>query len=120
MRLLKTIRLDRSDEHIFSSAAPPGEWAVSGAFVFADEDPERLVGKQRQAFVHGFLGTASFGWSTLVSVPEIGFVQYEDVVEALAHHLLSRFAAPAIAGAPPAAREPPQLAARLCSHRINT
>src|SRR5258708_29008866 len=96
MRLLKTIRLDRSDEHIFSSAAPPGEWAVSGAFVFADEDPERLVGKQRQAFVHGFLGTASFGWPTLVSGAEIGFAQYDDRVDALAHHLLARVAAPHI------------------------
>src|SRR5258708_35089164 len=97
MRLLKTIRLDRSDEHIFSSAAPPGEWAVSGAFVFADEDPERLVGKQCQAFVHGFLGTASFGWSTLVSVAEIGVGQYEDVVAAFAQHLLPRFGAPDLA-----------------------
>src|SRR5258708_30407322 len=110
MRLLKTIRLDRSDEHIFSSAAPPGEWAVSGAFVFADEDPERLVGKQCQAFVHGFLGTASFGWSTLVSVAEIGFVQYEDVVEALSQHLLSRFGAPHIAAARAAAREEAEVA----------
>ena len=120
MRLLKTIRLDRSDEHIFSSAAQPGEWAVSGAFVFADDDPERLVGKERQAFVHGFLGTASFGWSTLVSVAEIGFVEYEDVVEALAQHLLSRFGAPDIAAARAAAREEVEFAVSLCSHRINT
>ena len=120
MRLLKTIRLDRSDEHIFSNAAEPGEWAVSGAFVFADDDPERFVNKDRQAFVHGFLSTASFGWSTLVSVAEIGFVEYEDVVEALAQHLLSRFGAPDIAAARAAAREEAEFAAGLCSHRINT
>jgi len=120
MRLLKTIRLDRSDEHIFSNAAEPGEWAVSGAFVFADDDPERFVNKDRQALVHGFLSTASFGWSTLVSVAEIGFVEYEDVVEALAQHLLSRFGAPDIAAARAAAREEAEFAAGLCSHRINT
>jgi len=120
MRLLKTIRLDWSDEHIFSSAAQPGEWAVSGAFVFADDDPERLAGTDRQAFAHGFLGTASLGWSTLVTVAEIGFVQYEDAVEALAQHLLSRFGAPDIAAARAAAREEAEFAASLCSHRLNT
>lgn len=120
MRFLKTIRLDQSDERVFSCAAQPGEWAVSGAFTFADDDPTILAGKDRQAFAHGFLGTTSFGWSTLAAVAEIGFVEYENVVEALAQHLLSRFGAPDIAAARTAAREETEFAANLCSHRINT
>ncbi len=120
MRFPKTIRLDQSDERIFSTAAQAGEWAVSGAFVFADGDPTGLAGKERQAFARGFLGTASFGWSTLVSVAEIGFVEYEDVVEALAQHLLSRFGAPDIAAARAASREESEFAASLCSHGVNT
>ncbi len=34
VNLLRTIRLDASDTFVFDGAAEPGEWAVSGAFVF--------------------------------------------------------------------------------------
>ena len=61
MKLLRTIRLDPSDTFVFERAAEPGEWAVSGAFMFADADPETLEGKPRAAFRGGFLGVASFG-----------------------------------------------------------
>ena len=39
MKLLRTIRLDPSDTFVFERAAEPGEWAVSGAFVFWNADP---------------------------------------------------------------------------------
>jgi len=120
MRFPRTIRLDASDERVFPVAAAPGEWAVSGGFVFADHDPQRLAGKERQAFASGFLGTQSFGWSSLVSVAEIEFVAYEEVIEALARHLLAAFGAPDIAAARLAAREEAEFAASLCQHRINT
>ena len=70
MKLLRTIRLDPSDTFIFADAAEPGEWAVSGAFMFADDDPAKLEGKSRSAFRGGFLGVQSFGWSTLVQIVE--------------------------------------------------
>ena len=38
--------------------AEPGEWAVSGAFVFWGADPATLEGKARTAFRSGFLGVA--------------------------------------------------------------
>jgi|SRR5690242_4610213 Family of unknown function (DUF6505) len=120
MRFLRTIRLDQSDERVFSNVAQPGEWAVSGGFTFADDDPAILTGKHRQAFAHGFLGITSFGWSTFAAVAEIGFVDYENVVEALAQHLRARFGAPDIAAARTAAREETEFAANLCSHPINT
>ena len=58
VKLLRTIRLDPSDTFVFERAAEPGEWAVSGAFVFADDDPAKLEGKARAAFRCGFLGVA--------------------------------------------------------------
>jgi hypothetical protein len=120
MRFPCTIRLDASDTRVFARAAEPGEWAVSGGFVFADQEPTLLAGKQRLAFAQGFLGTASFGWSSLVSVAEIGFTEYEAVIEALAQHLLADYGAPDIAAARAAAREEAEFAASLCTHRINT
>ena len=58
VKLLRTIRLDPSDTFVFERAAEPGEWAVSGAFMFADADPDALEGKARAAFRSGFLGVA--------------------------------------------------------------
>ena len=70
VKLLRTIRLDPSDTFVFERAAEPGEWAVSGAFVFSDVDPAALQGKERSAFRGGFLGVTSLGWSTLVQIVE--------------------------------------------------
>ena len=103
MRLPRTIRLDGSDEQVFERAAAPDEWAVSGAFAFADTPPEALRGKTAQAFARGFLGTKSFGWSTLVAVAEIGPGELEAVIEALARHFVECYGAPSLAAARPAA-----------------
>ncbi|MGH6905252.1 MAG: DUF6505 family protein, partial [Geminicoccaceae bacterium] len=43
LRFPRTIRFDASDESVFECAAAAGEWAVSGAFAFADVDPARLA-----------------------------------------------------------------------------
>ena len=53
LKLLRTIRLDPSDTFVFENAAEPGEWAVTGAFLFADVDPATLQGKERSAFRSG-------------------------------------------------------------------
>ena len=47
MKLLKTIRADRSDTFVFDKTAQPGEWAVSGAFMFARQEPAPDAGKAR-------------------------------------------------------------------------
>lgn len=119
-RFPRTIRLDATDERVFERAADSGEWAVSGAFVFANREPETLTGKERQAFANGFLGTASFGWSTFVSVAEIDDTQYEGVVRALARHAVERCGAPDVEAALPAARDEAAFAASLCEHKVNT
>ena len=120
MRFPRTIRLDASDERVFEHAAAPDEWAVSGAFAFADLAPEALTGKIGQSFARGFLGTRSFGWSTLVAVAEITPDELETVVEALARHFVERYAAPSLAAARPVARAEAAFASGLCAHRINT
>ena len=120
MKLLRTIRLDPSDTFVFERAAEPGEWAVSGAFMFADADPDTLAGKQRAAFRGGFLGVTSLGWSTLVQIVEAGEEDRAALVAALAGQLHARLGAPDLAAARAAAEEEVAFAASLCDHPRDT
>src|SRR5437868_3131106 len=94
MKLLRTIRLDPSDTFVFEPAAEPGEWAVSGAFVFWNSDVEQLQGKARSAFRSGFLGLDSLGWSTLVQIVEVSEDDRATVLDRLAAQLVKHFGAP--------------------------
>jgi len=114
IRLPRTIQLDRSDNVIFAPAAQPGEWAVSGTFLFAGLDPEALSRKERIALRSGFLGTRTFGWSTLVSVTLVRPQDRDDMVAQLAQQLVERLGAPDLATAQPAAQEEVALAEDLC------
>ena len=120
MKLLRTIRLDPSDTFVFHNAAEPGEWAVTGAFMFADDDPAKLEGKARAAFRSGFLGVNSLGWSTLVQIVEASEDDRWAAVEALAKQLVARFGAPGTAAATAAAEEEFEFAASLCNHEHDT
>ncbi len=120
MRFPRAIRLDASDLKVFAVAAEPGEWAVPGAFAFANTDPQDLTGKARQAFVHGFLGTESFGWTTLVEVAEIDEDNHERVVVRLADHFVAHYGAPDRTAAMPVARDEVGFAAGLCDHKLHT
>jgi len=117
---LRTIRLDPSDTFVFERAADPGEWAVSGAFMFADADPDALVGKSRAAFRGGFLGVASLGWSTLVQIVEATQEDRDRLVDALGRQLHERLGAPDLAAARAAAEEEVAFAASLCDHPRDT
>ena len=120
MKLLRTIRLDPSDTFVFESAAEPGEWAVTGTFVFADGDPDKLEGKARVAFRSGFLGVASLGWSTLVQVVDASDAERLAAIDALAKHLIAQFGAPSLADAVAAAEEEFEFTASLCDHPCDT
>jgi Family of unknown function (DUF6505) len=115
VKLLRTIRLDASDTFVFAAAAEPGEWAVSGAFVFWHKDPATLDGKARAAFRSGFLGVRSLGWSTLVQIVEASAAERAHLVELLAEQLSCRFGAPNPAAAKAAAEEEVAFAQSLCS-----
>ena len=115
VKLLRTIRLDASDTFVFGAAAEPGEWAVSGAFVFWDKDPATLDGKARVAFRSGFLGVRSLGWSTLVQIVETTETERTGLVALLAEQLVRHFGAPSTAAAKAAAEEEVAFAQSLCT-----
>src|SRR5690606_40602046 len=105
---------------VFARAAEPGEWAVTGTFLFFGVDPTRLEGKERQAFRAGFLGIGSFGWSTLVVVTEASAEERAAAVEQLATQLVARCGAPDLATARAAAEEEVAFAQSLCDHEPET
>jgi hypothetical protein len=120
VKLLRTIRLDVSDTFVFEKAAEPGEWAVSGAFVFWDRDPSALEGNARSTFRGGFLGVASLGWSTLVQIVEASEDDRLAVIDTLAKQLVANFGAPTVADARAAAEEEVAFAESLCSQPRDT
>jgi hypothetical protein len=120
VKLLRTIRLDPSDTFVFDNAAEPGEWAVSGAFVFWNTDPASLEGKARSAFRSGFLGVASLGWSTLVQIVEASEADRANLIEALAQRLIDEFGAPDRGAARIAAEEEVAFAVALCTEQQDT
>lgn len=120
LKLPRTIRLDPSDTFVFDRAAEPGEWAVSGAFVFWHRDLSALAQKSRVALRSGFLGVDSFGWSTLAIVTEATEEEKEALVVKLADRLVADFGAPDIDAARRAAEEEVAFAASLCDHPPQT
>jgi Family of unknown function (DUF6505) len=120
IKLPRTIRLDPSDTFVFEHPAEPGEWAVTGSFLFWDNDIASLAGKARAAFRSGFIGVTSFGFSTLIVVSEASERERDEAIEHLAEHIRKKFAAPDIAAARAAATEEIAFAASLCGDEINT
>jgi hypothetical protein len=117
-RLPRTLRLDSSDLSVFESAALPGEWAVPGGFMFIDQPV--LSPAQHQAFACGFLGTRSFGWSTLVRVEAASPADIESVIADLASYFQRALGAPSSMEARAVALEEVRFAAGLCEHPIGT
>src|SRR2546423_9875937 len=120
MKLIRTIRFDPSGTFVVEPAAEPGEWAVSGAFVFWNSDVEKLEGKARSAFRGAFLGVESLGWSTLVQIVEASATDRAALVERLAQQLIAHFSAPGIVAARAAAEEEAAFAESLCNHPVDT
>ena len=120
LKLPRTIRLDPSDTFVFERAAEPGEWAVSGAFAFWNQDPAALAQKQRVALRSGFLGIDSLGWSTLAIVTEATEAERQAMVSHLAGQLLEKFGAPDLEAARAAAEQEVAFAASLCDHPAQT
>lgn len=119
MKLPRAIRLDPSDTFVFERAAEPGEWAVSGSFLFGEAAPEDMEPKQRHAFRSGFLGVRSLGFTTLAVVTEASAQDFEDAKSALAQGFLA-LGAPHEAAALEAAQAELDFAASLCAHPEGT
>lgn len=120
LKLPRAIRLDPSDTFVFRRPAEPGEWLVTGSFLFDPASVERLDAKGRTAFRSGFLGIGSFGWSTLAIVSEASAEEREAAVAQLAAGLVEHLGAPDPATARAAAEEEIAFAASLCDHPLQT
>jgi hypothetical protein len=120
LKLPRTLRLDPSDTFVFETPAEPGEWAVTGTFLFWDVDAQALAGKARAAFRSGFVGVTSLGFSTLVVVSEASEAEREAAAAALATHIHERLGAPDRATALAAAREEIEVAASLCGPEVGS
>ncbi|MBO0345036.1 hypothetical protein J0X15_07390 [Roseibium sp. CAU 1637] len=115
---LRAIRFDPSDTHVFTRAALPDEWAVPGSAVFACGAYGPLAdikGKGRQAFVSGFLGIGSFGFSTLVCIGEARPDEVEATSKGLAGYFLSDCGAPDVSSARQAAQDEVSYALELAA-----
>ena len=120
LKLPRAIRLDPSDTLVFRRAAEPGEWLVTGSFLFDPARVETLDAKGRVAFRSGFLGIGSFGWSTLAVVTEASEDEREAAVAQLAAQLIEKLGAPDLASARAAAESEIAFAASLCDHPAQT
>lgn len=120
LKLPRAIRLDPSDSFVFRKAAEPGEWLVTGSFLFTPESVAGLDTKGRVAFRSGFLGIASFGWSTLAVVTEATAEEREQTLVQLAAQFVEKLGAPDLTTARAAAEEEIAFAASLCDHPAQT
>lgn len=119
LKLPRTIRLDPSDTFVFEVAAEPGEWAVSGAFLFDGLVVPDLPVKRRAAFRSGFLGIDRLGFSTLAVVSPATPDELEAAVALLAARFSARLGAPEAAALAAAEAEFAH-AASLCHHPDGT
>ena len=120
MKLLRTIQLDPSDTLVFDRAAEPGEWAVSGGFMFARRRSGDAHRKGCRRVPQGFLGVQSFGWSTLAQVVEVTDAQYKVALELLTYQFREQLGAPDLAAASAAAEEELAFAISLCDRPKDT
>ena len=121
MKVLRTIRFDASDDHVFVNPAGPDEIAVSGAFAFAGIGPEDIRGKTRQAFANGFLSLPGLGRATFVTVGEASQDEIDVAVDALARLFVEDFGAPSDEAAMQAAMDELSYAFELAAGKpINT
>lgn len=120
MHFLRSVQLDASDLQVFEHAAEPGEWAVPGSFALLDIDPQTRDPKQREAFHHGFIGTDSFGRSSLVTIADISPADLSGVIDRIAAHLRRHCGAPSDSAARRAAEEEVGFTLELSTHPVGT
>ena len=103
MKLARTLRLDISDENVFDSPAPSGEWAISGGFEFSNWTEANLTGKAKQAFSNGWYSIESGGRASFVGVCKITDSELERLKKTLAQTFVEHYGAPNLEAAYPVA-----------------
>lgn len=95
-------------------SAPPGDWAVAGAFRYAHRDPASLVGREALPFASSWLGIASFAPALRVEVAGITPAELEEAARLLAARILDAWPDATPEQAVDAAREECEFALALC------
>lgn len=114
-KLLRAVRLDDSDEHIFRShgAARDGEWVVSGGYAVCDfENAPRC-----QPACHcesSFIAVGSRSRCSIAEVAEASDEELEQQVDALAWHLVRAWNAPSYQAARGLAEEEVRHTVEVC------
>ena len=94
MILARAIHFDESDQRVFHNPARTGEWCISGGFEFSNWSEADLVGKARQAFSNGWMGTETFGRVSFVAVTQIEPAERAVIATLLAQHFVEIYGAP--------------------------
>ena len=114
-KLLRAVRLDDSDEHVFKAcgAAAEGEWVVSGGYAVCDfENAPRC--EPRCRCESSFVALASRRRCSIAEVAEVGDDELEQQVEQLAWHLVRAWSAPSYEAARAVAEEELRHTAEVC------
>ena len=114
-KLLRAVRLDDSDDHVFRScgAASEGEWVVTGGYAVCDFDRA----PQCDPACHcesSFVSLASRKRCSIAEVAEVTEPELEEQVEALAWHLVRNWGAPTWEAAHAVAEEEVRHTAEVC------
>ena len=114
-KLLRAVRLDDSDEHVFRAcgAAGEGDWVVTGGFAVCDF--ERAPRCDPPCHCHAsFLAVGSRARCSIAEVVEVSEADLEAQVEALAWHLVKAWNAPSWEAARAVAEEEVRHTADVC------
>lgn len=114
-KLLRAVRLDDSDEHVFRAcgAAGEGEWVVSGGFAVCDFDRAPRCDPACHC-ESSFLALGSRSRCSIAEVTEVTEAQLEEQVDALAWHLVKAWNAPSWQAARALAEEEIRHTAEVC------
>ena len=114
-KLLRAVRLDESDEHVFRScgAAREGDWLVTGGYAVCEFntsprcDPPCHCGSS-------FVAVGSRARCSVAAVAEIAAADLEALIDTLAWHLVKSWGAPSWEAARRAAEDEVRHTAEVC------
>ncbi len=115
VKLLRAVRLDDSDEHVFRScgAAREGEWVVSGGYAVCDFERAPRCDPPCHC-ESSFVAVGSKARCSIAEVAEASDEDLETQVDALAWHLVRAWNAPSWEAARALAEEEMRHTAEVC------
>jgi hypothetical protein len=114
-KLLRAVRLDDSDEHVFRGcgAAEDGAWVTTGGFAVCDFDAAPKCDPACHC-ESSFLALGARSRCSIAEVAEVTQAEMEELVEALAWHLVKAWGAPSWEAARGVAEEEVRHTAEVC------